>query len=529
MSHRPRPVRLLAAAAALLFAVPACSGGSDRAASTPAPKSASGSASSPGASTGGVPGAAAPHASVPADLERFYTQRPSWSACGEGVECARVQVPLDYRRPAAGTVRLSVVRRPAGDSGARLGSLVVNPGGPGQSGVGYARRPGVVSEAVLRRYDLVGFDPRGVGESDPLRCLDDRETDAFLGADPTPDDDAEVQTAVTELKRLAARCKARGGQLLAHVGTADAAHDMDVLRAVLGDGQLNFLGKSYGTYLGATYAEEFPRNVGRFVLDGALDPALDGDQINLGQARGFELATRSFVTDCVSRPGCPLGSTVDGAMTRLRAFLHELDAQPLRTRDASRPLTEGRGSLGVAAAMYDERFWLVLRQALQQAMQGDGSTLLALADAYTSRGPGGFLNNSNTVIFAVNCLDHPDQGGLAAVERSLPRYTQAAPTWGQFLAWSGLPCAYWPVKGPDHAAPIRAAGSGPIVVVGTIRDPATPYAWAQALARELENGHLITWDGDGHTAYRRGSTCVDDAVDAYLLRGQVPRDGLRCG
>jgi pimeloyl-ACP methyl ester carboxylesterase len=523
MPHRRTAV---AAGAALLALVAGCTGSGVQEDPAPAGPSASSAA---GGATANPTTTVAP-APVPKALDRFYAQRPAWAGCDGGFECTRVEVPVDYRRPSGATLRLSVVRLPASRKDDRIGSLVLNPGGPGGSGVDYARRAStVVSEAVRRRFDVVGFDPRGVGESDPLKCLDDAQTDALIGSDPTPDDAAEVRSAVALYRDLAARCKVGGGELLAHVDTAEAARDMDVLRAVLGDRRLNYLGKSYGTFLGATYADEFPGNVGRFVLDGALDPALDADAVNLGQAQGFEQATRSFITDCVARQTCPLGSDVGSATRRLQGLMAGLDSRPLRTRDPNRPLTEGRGVLGVAAAMYDDQYWPVLRQALQAALSGDGSTLLLLADALTDRGPDGYRSNANTVIYAVNCLDRPDPGGLAAVQRSLPRYRQAAPTWGAFLAWSELPCAYWPVRSTGHAEPLRAHGSGPIVVVGTTRDPATPYPWAQGLARELENGHLLTYDGDGHTAYRRGSGCIDDAVDAYLLRGQVPREGLRCG
>jgi pimeloyl-ACP methyl ester carboxylesterase len=522
--------RWLAAGAAFLVAVSACTGASDRSAGEVTTRSSPSSVAPDSSSSASGTSSAERPPPVPAGLERFYRQRPEWSGCGNGFECARVEVPIDYKRPRGHVVRLSVVRLPVARRDGRAGSLVLNPGGPGASGVAYARRAATeVSDAVRRRFDIVGFDPRGVGQSDPVQCLDDQQTDALLAADPTPDDATEVRATVAQAKGLAAQCGAKGGDLLAHVGTADAARDMDVLRAVLGDRRLNYLGKSYGTFLGATYAEEFPRNVGRFVLDGAMDPALDADAINLGQAQGFEVATRAFVSDCVRRPGCPLGTNVEAGVARLQRFLHDLDARPVRTNDAARPLTEGRGSLGVGTAMYDDQFWPVLRQGLQAAINGDGSTLLLLADALTDRGPDGFRSNSNTVIFAVNCLDRPEPGGLSTVQQALPRYTRAAPTWGAFLAWGRLPCSYWPVKGTGRPRPISARGSGPIVVVGTTRDPATPYAWAQGLARELDDGHLITYDGDGHTAYRRGSQCVDQAVDDYLLGGQVPGEGLRCG
>jgi pimeloyl-ACP methyl ester carboxylesterase len=307
---------------------------------------------------------------------------------------------------------------------------------------------------------------------------------------------------------------------------------MDVLRAVLGDARLHYLGKSYGTFLGATYAQEFPKNVGRMVLDGAIDPALSSEQVNLGQAKGFEQATRSFVADCVKGRSCPLGSDTERGMARLRALLTQLDASPLPTSDPARPLTEGLGSLGVAVAMYDQGYWPTLRAALAQAFGGDGTALLQLSDLYTDRdGRGHYATNQNTVIYAVNCLDRPYRGPadpVAEARRDVTTFSKQAPTRGAFLAWSEVPCAYWPVKPKEQPTALTAAGSGPIVVVGTTRDPATPYAWAKGLAGELANGHLLTYVGDGHTAYRRGSRCIDKAVDAYLLRGDVPKAGLRC-
>jgi pimeloyl-ACP methyl ester carboxylesterase len=467
---------------------------------------------------------------TPAGLGRFYAQRLTWKGCREGFQCARLTVPVDYERPDGPTIRLSLVRRPAGDPDRRIGSLVVNPGGPGGSGVQYARAAeSVISRASLRGFDVVGFDPRGVGDSAPLACLTDPQTDQLVAADPTPDDDAEVQESVRLVRLLAARCRAGGGELLAHVDTVSAARDIDVLRSALGDRRLYYLGKSYGTFLGATYAQLFPRNVGRMVLDGALDPSLTTDQVNLGQAAGFEQATRSFVADCTRETSCPIGSDVERGLRRLRDLLAGLDRRPLPTGDAARPLTQGLGSLGVAVAMYDQSYWPTLRDALDRALGGDGAELLTLADAYAGRAQdGSYRSNQNTVIYAVNCLDRPDSGGPAAVREALPRYRATAPTWGAFLAWSQLPCSYWPVKGTGKPQRITAAGSPPIVVVGTTRDPATPYAWAQGLAGQLADGHLVTYEGDGHTAYMRGSRCIDGAVDAYLLQGTVPKANLRC-
>jgi pimeloyl-ACP methyl ester carboxylesterase len=486
-----------------------------------------------GGETAPAPPASVSPAPVPADLTAFYGQKIAWQGCGGEFQCGRLTVPVDYEKPDGQTLQLALIRLKATDPGDRVGSLVINPGGPGGSGVQYARAArSVLSERVRERYDVVGFDPRGVASSDPVQCLTDAQTDTLVASDPTPDDDAEAARTVELAKMLAAGCEKRAGDLLAHVGTKDAAKDIDVLRAALGDARLYYLGKSYGTFLGATYAQEFPKNVGRMVLDGAIDPALESEQVDLGQARGFEQATRAFVADCVKGRGCPLGSDLDRGMARLRQLLTQLDSSPLPTRDPARPLTEGLGSLGVAVAMYDEGYWPTLRAALSQAFGGDGSALLQLSDVYTERdSKGHYASNQNTVIYAVNCLDRPYRGAgdpVAEAQQDVKAFSKQAPTWGSFLAWSELPCAYWPVKPQTGPAAIRAEGSGPIVVVGTTRDPATPYAWAQGLAKQLANGHLLTYEGDGHTAYRRGSRCIDKAVDAYLLRGDVPKDGTRC-
>ena len=504
--------RWLAVAVVLVLA--ACSGGGTPAADGTRPATTSNSSA-----------AASPTAK---GLEKFSAQKLAWSKCGGEFQCAKLTVPLNYDKPAGTSITLALLRVRA--DGKRLGSLVINPGGPGGSGVDYARAArAVISDDVRKRYDVVGFDPRGVGESSPVKCLTDAQLDELIASDPTPDTPAEVDEAVALFRTFAQRCKDGGGELLGHVSTREAARDIDILRAALGDRKLTYLGKSYGTLLGATYADLFPANVGRLVLDGALDPALTSKQVSLGQAKGFEQATRAFVADCARDSACPLGSDVERGMKRLRDLLRTLDATPLPTADG-RELTEGLGSLGIAVAMYDEGYWPTLQQGLAMAFAGDGSELLTLADAYTERGTDGvYPSNGNTVIYAVNCLDRSERAGLEQVQRTVEEFTEQAPTWGAFLAWSELPCDYWPVKGTSAPGPIAASGSGPIVVVGTTRDPATPYEWAVNLAKQLEDGHLISYDGDGHTAYLRGSSCVDKAVDAYLLRGTVPKANLRCG
>ncbi|MEP7191628.1 MAG: alpha/beta hydrolase [Actinomycetota bacterium] len=508
-----RPVLGLAGALALSLTISACVSGTPTQVKTPSPAQKSAAQVPP---TGQV------------SLSRFYQQDLAWTDCGQD-SCAKLTVPIDYAHPEGGTIQLSVLKVASTNPSRRIGSLVVNPGGPGGSGVFYAAGA-QFTDPVLQAYDVVGFDPRGVGTSAPVKCLNDREMDTFLGGDPTPDNRSEEQKLADAAKAFADKCKANGGTLLGHVSTIDAAKDMDVLRAALAEPKLNYLGKSYGTFLGATYADLFPSKVGRFVLDGVVDPNLTSSQVNEGQAVGFETATRAYVKDCVDKGKCPLGGSVDSGMARLRDFLRQLDAKPLPISDPYvKALTEGWASLGIAGPMYDPRRWPDLTDALRLALDGQGGPLMRLANDYAERTTAGaYLGNLMQVIYAVNCMDRSDVKALAHYETEARSLTASAPTWGPFLAWSTVPCGYWPVPANNAPKKITAAGSGPIVVVGTTRDPATPYKWAQGLAAQLQNGHLITYDGDGHTAYMRSNSCVDDAVDAYLIKGAVPPPGLRC-
>jgi pimeloyl-ACP methyl ester carboxylesterase len=476
----------------------------------------------------------APPAAADAGLERFYAQSLSWQEC-EGGLCSTLTVPLSYDDPSGPTIEIDLLKVPARKRSDRLGALVVNPGGPGGSGIDYARAADViVGTPVRERYDVVGFDPRGVGRSEPIDCLDDAELDAFLGQEQTPDDPQEEAAFAASSKRFAAECGANGGPLLGQVSTVEAAKDMDILRAALGEDRLDYLGKSYGTYLGTVYAGLFPTLVGRFVLDGAMAPDLTNEEINLGQAQGFERATRAWAASCVEEGDCPLGESVDEVMQGMRAFLYDLDVDPIpRTGDpAVTELTEAWASAGIAGAMYDEGSWAILSDALRDATAGDGTALMELANQYAHRQPGGgYTGNIMEVIYAVNCLDRPESASVAEHSRQAKAAAATAPTWGPMLMWSTLPCGFWPVKDAASTArpkPISAEGSGPIVVVGTTRDPATPYEWSVRLRDQLANARLVTYDGDGHTAYTRGSRCIDGAIDAYYVDGTVPADGLRC-
>ncbi|MFH8339216.1 alpha/beta hydrolase [Streptomyces sp. AM6-12] len=521
--------RLTAAAlvtAALL--VSACSPGSSSIRPSSAASARTGAAS--------VPDLAPLPRAIPAALAPYYTQRLTWRDCGApGFQCATMRAPLDYERPGAGDVRLAVSRKAATGGGKRLGSLLVNPGGPGGSAVAYLQQyAGLGYPAEVRaRYDMVAMDPRGVARSEPVQCLDDRQMDTYTQTDVTPDDRAEQNAVVAADQKFAQACGARSARLLRHVSTVEAARDMDILRAAMGDPKLNYVGASYGTFLGATYAGLFPSRVGRVVLDGALDPSLDSRTVNLEQAEGFETAFQAFTEDCLRRTDCPLGrrgTTPKQAADHLRSFFRKLDGHPAPTGDRDgRKLGEALATTGVIAAMYDEGAWGQLRAALTSATKGDGAALLALSDSYYERDADGHYSNLMMANNAVNCLDLPPAfTGPEQLRQAQSAFEKASPVFGEGLAWTSLNCAYWPVRATGEPHRITARGAAPIVVVGTTRDPATPYRWARSLAGQLSSGHLLTYAGDGHTAFLRGSTCVDSAIDTYLLHGTPPPTGKRC-
>jgi pimeloyl-ACP methyl ester carboxylesterase len=466
-------------------------------------------------------------------LESYYQQRVPWSDCGDGFQCGSIRVPLDYAHPGGGEdIKLQVIRLPAQNRSARIGSLVTNPGGPGGSGISFVRESArSFDQNLLSRFDLVGFDPRGVGTSDPIRCLTGPQLDRFLATDSSPDDKQEVSTLNDVSKGFADGCKSRSNALLPYVGTATAARDIDILRAALGDQKLSYYGASYGTYLGAYYADEFPAKVRALVLDGAIDPKLSAADVNLEQAKGFETALRSFAADCITRAGCPLGQkSTDDALAQVSALLDKVDKTPLANSSGDgRQVTQALTVMGIATALYSKQTWPALRQGLTAAIgQGDGTLLLQLADALVERKPDGTYSNQTESNMAVNCVDKPYPTDLATYQQEADQSQKVAPRFGPFVMWGSLPCAYWPVKDTQQPKALTAPGSAPIVVVGTLRDPATPYQWAKNLAAELSSGILLSLDGDGHTAYLQGNSCIQSAVDAYLLNLQPPTKGTLC-
>ncbi|MEV1175280.1 alpha/beta hydrolase [Nonomuraea sp. NPDC049784] len=406
-------------------------------------------------------------------------------------------MPLDYSKPNGKQIKISLVRLPA--TGKKIGSVVLNFGGPGISGVDSLKASkAIVSASIRQRFDVVSFDPRGVGGSAPVRCLGTLGLDALFATDPTPDNSAEVNQAKQWAKVFAGACKANAGkQLLAHVGTGEAARDMDVMRAALGEARLTYLGWSYGTYLGARYADLFPTRIRAMVLDGAENPSQTGAEFAQSQALGFRVATESFLRDCFKAKGCPFRQhSIGAAWKKLDALYKRADRAPLRNTYDGRQVSEAVARTGVMSALYSAGDWPALRRALAAAFKGDGTYLLVLADQYNGRRLDGSYDNRYEALMAISCVDHPESR-----------------------------CPYWPVKGTGFAKQVRAQGSPPIVVVGTTRDPATPYKLAQALASQLSNGVLLTNDADGHTAYHGGSTCVERQIDRYLITVAPPRPG----
>ncbi len=486
---------------------------------------------SPSLSPKPVPEPSTPSGSAspaPDGLAPFYEQKVAWEDCRDAMKCAEIDVPLDYADPSGETVSLSLIKVPARSAKQRVGSLVVNPGGPGGSGIEYAANAKNYFGAELRQaFDIVGFDPRGVGQSTPLDCVSDETLDEFVAADPDPDTRAERRAADRMLRELGEGCLAESGDLARHMSTEEAARDVDVIREVVGDRRLTWFGASYGTFLGATYAELFPGKVGRMVLDAAIDPTLSNEEMSLAQAKGFEVALRAYVAACVDRGDCFLGDSVDAGTQRIRAFLDDVERAPIKGI-GDRQLEVGNAVLGIWAPLYNQDYWPTLDEALRRGFGGDGEILLTLSDAYTSRGSDGYVDNGLEALYAVNCLDHDDALTSAEATRRIPEFERVSPTFGAIFAAGLSSCDSWPVEGSRDPGALTAAGADPIVVVGTSRDPATPLAWAEALASQLESGVLITRDGDGHGGYNAGNRCVDNAVEAYLVSGVVPKSDLTC-
>ena len=509
-----------------------------------------------GVGAGAVPAAALPaagpapaassKAAVPQGLESFYSQKVEWYDCvaaagversaeKTGFQCAKVAVPLDYSQPDGQTIEIAMKKHLATGS-TRQGTLFVNPGGPGASGVDSVGATATTTFAgVQKAYDIIGFDPRGVGSSTAITCSTDAEAKAMEGVSPVDGAGAPVAfekraTVMSErFKQLEADCASRTKptELLDHVDTVSVARDLDVLRALSGDQKLNYTGFSYGTYLGATYAELFPANTGRLVLDGALDPSLSYSERRQGQALGFERALRNYVAWCQSGQSCPLTGDTDAGVKQIGDVFTSANQSPVPSSDPNRPVTGEEMKRIVGFVLYfPESSWSAVSEALGQVInEHDASAFRAMADQIAAQPQ---VNAGANI--GINCLDYRVEGDMATWTAQSKELERIAPRFATVTEAGDLGCQAWGHTGTQSSKALHAKGAAPILVIGTTGDPATPYEWAEALADQLDSGQLLTWEGNGHAAYTNSGhgPCVTQAVDTYLLTGTMPKKGLTC-
>jgi len=490
-----------------------------------------------------------PAGPVPAGLASFYGQAMSWSGCdtfasdsqsqtaydNSALQCARLTLPVDYAKPEGRTLTIGVMRVKASDSAQRIGSLLVNPGGPGGSGLDLVANilKTWTGSSLSQRFDLVGFDPRGIGSSQPaIRCLTGPQQDAVrtedLDDEVTPEGVARYEQQQKQYAQSCARNTGYGTEMLANVGTRDVARDMDVLRSALGDPKLSYLGYSYGTLIGTTYAEEFPKNVRALVLDGAVDPTETVVQETVSQGKGFQNAFTQFAQWCAGQHECALGTNAANATQAFRALVNPLLANPIPVGDGRR-LSYDDATTAAIQALYSQQYWSYLNSGLNELRQGTGHTLMALADVYDGRDPNGRYSNEQDAFNAVRCVDSPPVTDPNQQLSAITQYKQVAP----FLDDGRPPvaqfdaCTVWSVPPTSKPHTPSVPGLGPVLVVSTTNDPATPYQAGVNLAKALGGG-LLTFEGTQHTAFLQGIACVDKWGSGYLLNLTLPPAGTRC-
>ncbi|MFF8725090.1 alpha/beta hydrolase [Streptomyces sp. NPDC015171] len=456
---------------------------------------------------------------------------PSPLPNGTPWQCATMKAPLTWSKPKGDTIDIALIRaRTSGPASKRIGSLVFNFGGPGGSGVTTLPAFGTDYTTLRTRYDLVSFDPRGVGRSAPVECESDAQLDVYFQQDATPDTGAERVQLLKRTKQFNAACEKNSKPVLPHVRTTDAARDMDLMRQVLGDAKLHYFGISYGTELGGVYAHLFPRHVGRAVLDAVVDPTQTPEQGALGQAKGFQLALDNFAEDCTSKAtDCPLGDTAQDVKDRIMKLLADLEKKPI-PGIPPRQLTQTAATNGIAQSLYSKDFWEYLTEGLEEAYDGDGKILMLLSDSLNGRSENGEYSNLLAANTAISCSDAKPRYDVDFVERRLPQFRAASPVFGDFMAWGMVSCTDWAVPGAADHPDVSAPGAAPIVVIGNTGDPATPYEGARKMVSALGKGVgvQLTYKGQGHGAYDSKNKCVQSAVNGYLLNGKVPKAGLVC-
>jgi pimeloyl-ACP methyl ester carboxylesterase len=447
-----------------------------------------------------------------------------------GAECGLLSVPVDYSKPDGDVAQIAMIRIKA--TGEKIGSLVVNPGGPGESGVeAAASMAPTLPQSVRERFDLVGFDPRGVANSMPAAWCNSDDDNDRLRADPTVEYTQEgVDHIEKENKEFVQRCLDKmGKEFLQNLGTANVAKDLEAIRASLGDDKLTYLGYSYGTRIGALYAEAYPDKVRAMILDGAVDPNADQIEEEIRQAAAFQKAFDNYAADCAQSPDCPLGTDPAKAVDIYKSLVEPLVKDPAKTKDP-RGLSYSDAIVGTILPLYSPNLWRHLTQALSELRDGTGDTMLAMADLYMGRDAKGHYNNSTDVRVAVNCMDKPHITDRAKVVDEDRRTREVAPfmSYGEFTGLAPLDtCAFWPVPATGDQHELKVKGLPPILVVSTTNDPATPYKAGVDLAQQL-GGTLLTFEGTQHTVVFQGNSCVDDIAARYLVDVTVPPPNTRC-
>ena len=448
----------------------------------------------------------------------------NWTACAGGFQCGNLMVPLDYSNPAGRKISLALLKKPKAGTQSRIGSVLYNPGGPGESGVDYLRNDTSIKD-LNQRFDVVAWDPRGVGGSTRVSCVDNATLDSYLALDGVLDDPQEKSAAIQADKGFVAGCQRNSGFLLPFMDSATTARDMDQIRAALGDAKLTYIGFSYGTLLGQWYAHLFPTHVRALSLDGVVDPGVSANESNLRQLIGFEQNLQAFLTDCRSRATCAFGRYGDPA-TKLTDLMARLDANPINV--GSRQLTRNLAMTGLLQTLYDQSLWTYLDQGLVTADRGDGRILLFFADYYNKRNSNGTYDAiSNGGYAGAFCLDFPSPSDIAYYDALQPAYDKASAFFGKWFQYSNLECGDWPVKLKGSHTPLPIQDSPPILLVGGTNDPATPYVDAQSVNRQVSGSVLLTRQGNGHTSYG-SSACSHAAEDAYLIDLTLPAAGAVC-
>ncbi len=465
------------------------------------------------------------------EFSAFYDQELSWEECEGNRLCASVAVPLDYEEPDGEQIEIEVIS--SDTAGEEAPHLLTNPGGPGSSGYNIVadQLGSTFTDALLEEYNVVGFDPRGVNRSAPVQCLSDEEMDTFR--EQVQEEDLDEEAALEEAREqaawLAGQCEEGTGPVLEHVDTVSASRDMDVIRAALGEEELHYLGFSYGTKLGMSYAEHHPETVGRFVLDGMMDTSVDSHELELAQARGFESALEGYAEWCVEQEDCPVEGGPEDVVATVQDLFEQISEEPWQDVDG-RTMPISVFVSGFILPMYDPQGWEFLSQGLSLALEeGDFYAFLHWADQSAGRDDDGSYEWMSQMAFrAIMCLDYPVSSEPEDIEAEVEELTEASPTFGPYLGHSGVTCEEWPHEPVGEPSEPEADDAGRMLFIGTTGDPATPLEWAENMHQLVPGSSLLVYEGEGHLAYRPGADCVTDVVDAYLLEGELFEGRQEC-